>query len=341
MFKHYLSIVIFFLMVVPCHAAMMTGKATVQSDPVAGITVSAYPIEVMSFTEAVPYNSSPTRVDGQFELEVPPGQYYVIARGEGLFTYYGRNPLSVPEEGVQKVNMLMLPTSGETPQANPLVETGVLGTVTWNGKPVAGASASIYPDLSSQLKGFGMGMSAPSDENGFFEVPLEPGTYYLVVRQRKSGAFAGPLRAGDLFGYYPGNAIALKQGEVARVEIPLIEVPQKVERFASSLFGNTAISGTIVDKDGNPLAGLRALLYKDEMMLNRPEYVSQPTGPDGEFIISFPKGGTYYLAARNVLGGTPAPGELYGKYAGTRDGSIFVKTGKNLKKIVITVEEVW
>lgn len=340
MFRLFLA-VSFVLISVSSHAAIMVGKATVKSDPVAGITVAAYPVDVMSFDGEAPYNSAPTKVDGLFELDVPPGQYYIIARGEGLFTYYGRNPLSVPKEGVQKVNMLMVSTSGETPQTEPRVETGVMGTVTWNGKPVAGASASIYPDLSSQLKGFGMGMSAPTDENGFFEVPLEPGTYYLIVRQRQSGAYAGPLRAGDLFGYYPGNTLALKEAEVARIAIPLIEVPEKVERFAASLFGNTTITGTIVDKDGTPLEGLRALLYKDMMMLNRPEYVSQPTGKDGKFVVSFPKGGTYYLAARNVLGGTPAPGELYGKYAGTRDGSIFVRTGKNLKKIRIAVEEVW
>jgi hypothetical protein len=329
------------LISVSSHAAVMAGKATVKSDPVAGITVSVYPLGVMSFTEKAPYQSPPTKADGLFEIEVPPGQYYVIARGEGLFTYYGRNPLSVPKEGVRKVNMLMVPTEGRVPESEPRIETGVMGYVTWNGEPVAGASASIYPDLSSQLKGFGMGMSAPTDENGFFEVPLEPGTYYLIVRQRQSGAFAGPLRAGDLFGYFPGNRIALKQGEVKQIAIPLIEVPEKVERFASSLFGNTTVSGIIVNQDGQPLEGLRALLYKDEMMLNRPEYVSQPTGPDGKFVISFPQGGTYFLAARNVLGGTPAPGELYGKYAGTRNGSIFVKTGKKLKKITITVEEVW
>ena len=98
-------------------------------------------------------------------------------------------------------------------------------------------------------------------------------------------------------------------GEVVRIAIPLIEVPEKVERFAASLFGNTTVSGVIVDKEGKPLEGLRALLYKDEMMLNRPEFVSQPTGSDGQFVVSFPQGGTYYLAARNVLGGTPAPGD--------------------------------
>ncbi len=41
-------------------------------------------------------------------------------------------------------------------------------------------------------------------------------------------------------------------------------------------------------------------------MLNRPEFVSQPTGKDGKFVISFPQGGAYFLAARDMLGGTPA-----------------------------------
>ena len=321
------------------HSATLIGKTTVKSDPVAGITVSAYPLNVTSFAEKAKYQSSPTHADGLFEIDVPPGQYYVIAEGDGLFTYYGRNALSVPKEGVQKVNMLMVPTNGETPVADPSIEAGVMGYVTWNGKPVVGASASVYADLSSQLKGFGLGMSAPTDETGFFEVPLDPGSYYLVVRLRKNGGFAGPLRAGDLFGYYPGNAITLQKGEVQRVAIPVIEVPEKVERFAASLLGNTTITGTIVDMEGRPVEGLRAILYTDSTMISRPEYVSQPTKKDGEFVISFPEGGTYFLAARNVLGGTPMQGEIYGRYAGTRDGSLFVRTGKKLKNIKITVEE--
>ncbi len=337
----FFSMLLLLLLAVPSHAAVLAGKATVDSDPVAGVVVSAWPLDVLSFTDDAPHNSAPTGADGLFKLDLPAGQYYVIARGDGLFTYYGRNPLSVPAEGVDTVNMLMVPTAGAVPKTEPRIAGGVMGTVTRNGRPVAGASVSVYPDLSSQLKGFGLGMSQPTDEKGFFEVPLEPGTYYLIVRQRQSGSFAGPLQAGDLFGYFPGNPLALKPGEVARVAIPLIEVPGKVERFADSLFGNTTISGTIVDTDGTPLEGLRALLYRDSSMLNRPEYVSQPTGKDGAYVISFPKGGTYYLAARNVLGGTPAPGELYGRYAGTSDGSIYVRTGKNLKGVSITVEEVW
>jgi hypothetical protein len=83
------------------------------------------------------------------------------------------------------------------------------------------------------------------------------------------------------------------------------------------------------------------LLYDDSVMFNRPLYVSQKTGADGRYQLSFPKGGHYYLAARNELGGTPAPGEFYGRYQGSPDHSIDIKTGKVLKGIEIVVDEVY
>jgi len=135
--------------------------------------------------------------------------------------------------------------------------------------------------------------------------------------------------------------VVLAEGEVARVTIPVIEVPEKVSRIADTLFGNTRISGKIVDVEGNPVAGIKALLYTDAAMLDRPLYVSQPTGTDGTFILSFPEGGTYFLAARDKLGGTPAPGELYGRYQGRPDHSIYVLKGREKKDVEIMVEEVW
>ena len=152
---------------------------------------------------------------------------------------------------------------------------------------------------------------------------------------------AGPLDAGDLFGYLPGNPLVLKDGEVARVHIPVIEVPEKVDRHAADLFGNTLIAGRVLDPHGKPVAGVQVLLYDDPMMLNRPLYVSRNTGADGHYQLSFPKGGRYYLAARNVLGGTPSPGELYGRYQGATDHSIVIETGKTLEGIEIEVDEVY
>lgn len=326
---------------VSIHAATLKGKVTVASDSVAGIEVVAYPATTLDFSQQAPHSFGPTGVDGQFVLDLPKGQYYLLAKGDGLFTYYGRNPVSVSKEGLEDVNLMMVPDNLAGPASEPRMQTGVVGTVSANGQPVQNAIVTVYPDLSSQLKGMGLGMAAPTDEKGFFEVPLPAGTYYLVVRVRKSGMRAGPLRAGDLFGYLPHNPLSLKDGDVARLHIPVIEVPAKVDRHAATLFGNTRITGSIHDASGNPVNGVIAMLYDDPMMLNRPLYVSLPSAPDGSFILSFPKGGVYYLAARNELGGTPAPGELYGRYQGSPDHSVRIRTGKVLEGVEIRVEEVY
>lgn len=323
------------------YAAVLSGKATVNGKAVSGITARAFPATALTLSGPAPHRTEPTAKDGLFQLDLPPGEYYLLADGGGLFTYYGRNPVTVPAEGLSGINLLMVTKQGPVPKARPRIDGGVMGFVSRDGKPVAGAIVFIYPDLSSHLKGFGLGMAAPTDENGFFEVPLPAGSYYLVVRMRKDGVMAGPMRAGDLFGYLPENPLKLGEKQVVRVHLSLIEVPEKVERFAATLFGNTSISGRIVDREGKPVAGINAMLYDDMMMLNRPAFVSQPSDDQGLFVLSFPRGGTYYLAARRTLGGTPQPGELYGRYNGTPDASLRVRTGQKLEGITVVVEPVW
>lgn len=323
------------------HAALIEGKTTVSSGAIAGVVVTAYPAGALTFDGPAPHSSKATADDGLFSLELPGGRYYLFAEGEQLFAFYGRNPISVPEEGLSDVNLLLTPDNLPVPGELTTLETGVAGTVSIDGQPVQGAIVTVYPDLSSQLKGMGLGMAAPTDEQGYFELPLTVGTYYLVVRVRQSGQMAGPLKAGDLFGYLAGNPLVINEGDPALVHIPLIEVPEKVSRHAANLFGNTSISGVVLDQKGEPVAGLQVLLYEDSMMLNRPLYVSQKTAADGRYQLSFPKGGHYYLAARNELGGTPAPGEFYGRYQGTPDHSIKIETGKALVDIEIVVDEVY
>jgi hypothetical protein len=322
-------------------AALIKGKVTDDAGAVAGVEVVAYSSDVLTFREPPEYTSSATLADGLFSLDLAEGRYYLFAKGEHLSSYYGRNPITVPKEGLQNVNLLMTPDNLPGPTEIAAIESGIDGRVSLAGQPVQNAIVTVYPDLSSQLKGMGLGMAAPTDPQGYFELPVGPGTYYLVVRVRQSGRMAGPLKAGDLFGYLSGNPLVIEKGALSRVHIPLIEVPEKVDRHAVSLFGNTLVSGRVLDLKGKPVAGIQVLLYDDSMMLNRPLYVSHKSGADGSYQLSFPKGGHYYLAARNELGGTPAPGELYGRYQGTPDHSIEIKTGKVLEGIEIVVEEVY
>ncbi len=305
--------------------APVAGKVTVgtQKTPVAGVKVLAWPVASPSLGAEPPYSSSPSTGDGLFEFQLKPGAYYFIAEGNDLYCFYGRNPVTVPEGGIEGMNLSLVERQPPSPQWDPKVKTGVLGQLTYEGKPLAGAVLQIYTDLNTQLKGMGLGMTAPSDDNGYVEAPLPPGTYYLVARKRRSESFAGPL---------------VKEGEVTKIPIAMVEVPEKVARLADTLFGQTSIGGRILDAGGSPVSGVRVLLYPDPMMLNRPLYVSQPSTADGRFVLSFPKGGIYYLAARNNLGGAPAPGELYGRISRSRDSSVRVRTGQALQGIELVVE---
>lgn len=325
-------------------AASLSGKATVAGIGAAGIVVSAYPATTLDFTAPTRHTSQASRADGTFSLNLPAGEYYLLAEGAKLFGYYGRNPVFIPEDGVENISIPAVPNDlpGPPATADSLAGlTGVIGLVSLDGRPISGAIVSVYPDLSAQLKGLGLGMAAPTDAQGYFEVPLPEGVYYLIVRMRQSGRMVGPLKAGDLFGYWSQNPQAVRGGEPARVHIPLIEVPEKIDRHADTMFGNTLVSGRVVDVHGKSVAGVQILLYDDATMLNRPLFVSQKTGEDGKYNLSFPAGGHYYLAARSELGGTPAPGEFYGRYQGTPDHSITIKTDQSLQDIEIIVEEVY
>jgi len=151
----------------------------------------------------------------------------------------------------------------------------------------------------------------------------------------------GPLRSGDYSGYAPENPVRVSSGRVTLLSIPVLEVPEKIDLLSNSLFGQTSLHGQVLNQAGQPVAGIRVVLYSDAQMFNRPGYVSQPTDAEGRFVLSFPHGGTYYLAARQQLGGAPAPGELYGTYDGTPDHSLKIETGEQKEGVMIRVEEMW
>jgi hypothetical protein len=325
----------------PAAEVRVEGKVTSNRTPAADVRVLAYPVTAETLDGASPYSSLPTAADGRFRLTLPAGEYYFFARGAGLFSFYGRNPVAVPAEGLAEMNLGLVPEGGRPPSDEPFVATGVLGRTFAEEGSQADATIYVYTDLTSRLKGMGYVMAGPTDKEGIFEAALPAGTYYLLARQRRGNSSTGPLQAGDHVGYYPGNPLTLKEGEVARVAIPMLEVPAKVTAMAGNLFGQTSIVGRILDRRGDPVAGVRAVLYDDGQMLNRPLYVSQPSGADGAFVLSFPEGGTYFLAARDTLGGAPGPGDLYGTYDASDDHSLSLETGEKRSGIDIVVEEMW
>jgi len=334
-------LVVLFCSFAQARTLSVSGKVVSAGDGVANIIVTAWPLSTVGFSGTPPFQSSPSDKGGLFEMQVPAGEYYFLAQNDQYFGFYGRNPVNVGGKGVDDLRIALPLRQPVKAALLPDVMPGVIIKTTTAGQAVSGVTLMVYPDLNNQLKGMGYGLSQPSDAAGVTELQLGEGSYYIVARKRQSGSMMGPLQAGDFFGYYAGNPLSLKNGEVLTIGIDLVEVPQKVKTQADHMFGHTSISGKVQNTVGAPVAGVRVLLYPDATMLNRPLYVSQPSDSNGDYVLSFPKGGTYFVAARNKLGGAPAPGELYGRYTGSPDSSIRIRSGQDLIKINMLVEEMW
>ncbi len=317
----------------------VSGKVNFDRLPAAGVEVEAYRADAIHLPTQPDFRSAVTEADGVFRVELPPGSYYLFARGAGLFSYYGRNPISVPEAGMVGVSLGLV----RQPDKNSAAagKDFVVGQVTHAGQPQADVIIFVYTDLTTQLKGLGYMMAGPTDEQGRFELDLPDGTYYLIARKRQGNMTVGPLRAGDFVGYYPQNPLRVRDNRAEPVIIPMLEVPDKVEQMNLNFNGHTSISGMITDSAGEPVEGVRVVLYQRPQMLDRPLLVSQPTGADGRYILSMPKGGDYYLAARDTLGGAPGPGDLYGTYDENPDHRLHIDSGAAQDGIDIKVEEMW
>lgn len=184
-------------------------------------------------------------------------------------------------------------------------------------------------------------MSQATGTDGVFEVELPDGEYTVVARKHMNGLPGSPLSEGDQKS--EAASVSVRGGKVAMPALQLVDKSDDVKYFDASEKSETSISGMVLDSDGKPKAGLRVHVYTYAQMSERPKYVSAATGPDGKYVIYLPKGGTYYIAARDHFGGPPKIGDFYGRYdEGTIDPSgVILRTGQNLENVNITVHKVW
>jgi hypothetical protein len=351
---------LFFLFV---SAVSLFGCASVplQENKLAEITVTAYHndraleganLYLAGDIEKFPSEFSyvvKTGKDGKgFFSAVRGGKYFLL--GAGMYKdgggnkvavsgYFGGNPIYI-NAGEDLVLVLPLVLDAGKGKKKADGNTAIMGQVIHDGEGIEGCYVFAYADPSSNFRDPQEAFLAQSDEDGYFEVDVPAGRYYLVARKRKSGRFAGPLGEGDFFGYFPGNPITLREGERLSVTFPLVLLKMRnAPVFAKK--GVATISGRIVDESGAGVAGAYAALYDNPELLNRPLIVSVESNKDGAFIINVPRAGVYYLGARTGYGGAPGPGDLYGRYEGTVDHSIEVNEGDAISNILIIVSEVW
>jgi hypothetical protein len=231
--------------------------------------------------------------------------------------------------------------------------------VSYKGLPVAGAYVALYPPESKTFKGLGVKTESAGND-GRFRIEVQPGRYVVTGRKISDGTGNRPLRKGDLYCYYSRNAVEVKDGQIARIELscyPKIDrvsfvatPPVKTDDFKTiveqAADSGAGIRGRVTGTDGSPVSGLTVLAYRLAspvfMMYNLyhgSEY-SAETDSAGRFFIPLDEDGDYGIVARDTLGDGPHRGEIYGLYQGNTRHAVSFKKGTLVDNIAITAGRV-
>ncbi|BCR03397.1 hypothetical protein DESUT3_04660 [Desulfuromonas versatilis] len=185
--------------------------------PLAEAYVNIYPDAVSNLLGPSQYISSPTDAEGRYNLEVPPGTYYVVARkrmsgqaagplAQGDYYSEHQRVITTVEEGtLALVDLQVVPMKApmffQKSVVDKRTETGIRGRlVDAAGKPVPGSFAVAYTD--SDVRRLPDFASTLSDQQGNFTIFLpKGGVYYLAGRLH---AWDMP-RPGELYGRLGGE----------------------------------------------------------------------------------------------------------------------------------------
>ena len=264
--------------------------------------------------------------DGRAVLALAPGVWYLSASAASpaVFGWHGANPVQVRGGESLEIAIPAVPAV-----ADPVLthvapgEEAVAGEVAGEEGNIARAGVVFYLDAATQFRGPGY-LETETDERGGFEARVSPGRYWIVARRRSGQQPFGPLEPGDIFGFYPGNPLEVREGERLEVRIPAVRVLKKSGWSGPSAL-RARVTGTIRDAAGRPLPGYRAFLHGKEAMLGKPEFVSEPSGVDGGYLIWVDREGTFYLGARAEIGAARGQREAIGFYRGSPDHAIGVR----------------
>jgi hypothetical protein len=151
--------------------------------------------------------------------------------------------------------------------------------------------------------------------DGKFSVKLLPGSYYMgALIITDPGRGPGPPREGEKFYFVRDD-----KGNLREFTLALKEEKNVGQVFAASpesfpVVGNlVTIQGRLLKEDSTPFVG-GVVLVKSDMDNQRPDFISQRTGKDGEYLLKLPADTSYYLLGRERAVGRPVPGSYVGTY---------------------------
>jgi len=230
----------FNLVKIPAEAAPVSGERTgirgqvsFQGEPLERCYLYVYKDPGKGF-KGPAYFIQPV-ANGNFQLRLPPGEYYLLARKRArggqfgpieigdYFNYYYGNPVRIEKGQLRDIQLETITRLSMLEAGEPVSERTLTGTVfDPQGQPVANIRVFAYrqPEMTGTPDLF----SPPTDAAGRFSLPLPAdGPWYLLARE----SFGGPAGEGEWVGRYGGEetrSITLTEAQ------PKDEVSIHVER---------------------------------------------------------------------------------------------------------------
>lgn len=317
------------------------GRVAWRGELVPGVIVRAYRSIDAIAADQVVAESAPTDQDGIYRLELPAGRYYLTARNftavpspGDFFCYYSGAPIVVNAQSFRQVgfNLIRIP---EEESAKESKRSGVWGEISYQGQPLERTYLYVYKKTDSNFKGPAWFIQPV--EKGRFRMSLPPGDYWLLARKRQKGGQYGPIEIGDYFNFYYGNPVHIEKNELKNIQLETITRLSMLEEDPDAIF--TGITGSVVGPDGKAAAGLRVFAYRSATMTGIPAYISAASDKDGNFILPIPEIGTYWLLAREVIGGPAASGELYGRLQNEESMGVSLSEKQMSREVRINVSQ--
>lgn len=352
---------LFIMLLVPSlsYAGSIKGRISDETGPVKGATVLIYKSYEDLVAEKTFSTSTPSDLDGLYELNVPEGEYYFTAQankeGKKYYSYHGNNPIHVNAENF----WISLMVNEAKPPVYRQGTVSLTGLVTYKGQPVKKAWLSFYTTDQKSFKGAGSLSQQVEDDGKFSIVWFPPGKYVLIARKTEGDNKMRPLKKGELFCYYGRNPIEIIQGKTLQIELPCYArgarstfqetAAIKLKTGENKISGNLVekhefgIKGKVTDGEGKPVEHIYVIAFKsgkDKTTMPNVnggvEYVGM-TDKDGNYFIPIDSDENFRIAARDSLGGSPAEKNRYGIYGGNPGQIISFKRGQIVDGINIVI----